>query len=153
LSTNQSQLKYLPVLLNASSFFPYLTTMSNNASGETLTLLSKNLSDVLGDKVHDVLLSLWLGNLELLQQLEESVVLNEPIPWLNCEHQELRGALICLMSICVLLSLHYIAMCCTSDGIDNVYRSTHRNIKLVLSEVAVTSDLNMSHEVFVQYSA
>ena len=85
--------------------------MSNNASGEMLALLPKKLSDVLGDKVHDVLLSFWLGNLELLQQVEESMVRNEPIPWLGHEHQELRNALIRLTSIRVLLSLHSIAVC------------------------------------------
>ena len=83
--------------------------MSNNASGEMLALLPKKLSEVLGDKVHDVLLSLWLGNLELL--LEESVMRNESIPWLDREHRELRNVLIRLTSIRVLLSLHSIAVC------------------------------------------
>ena len=127
--------------------------MSNNASGEMLALLPKKLSDVLGDKVHDVLLSFWLGNLELLQQLEESMVRNEPIPWLGHEHQELRNALIRLTSIRVLLSLHSIAVCWTSDGIGNVYRSTDKDIEQVVSEANVTSDLNMVRELFAQYSA
>ena len=121
-------------------FFPYLTAMSNNASGEILTLLPKKLSDMLGNKVHDVLLTLWLGNLELLQQLEELALQNKSVPWLNCGHWEFRNALICLMSIGVLLSLYSIATCWTSDRINNQYRSMHENTKLVLSEAAVTSD-------------
>ena len=124
--------------------------MSNNASGEMLALLPKKLSEVLGDKVHDVLLSLWLGNLELLQ--EESVMWNESIPWLDREHRELRNVLIRLTSIRVLLSLHSIAVCWTSDGIGNVYRSTDEDIEQVVSEASVTSDLNMARELFAQYS-
>ena len=124
--------------------------MSNNASGEMLALLPKKLSEVLGDKVHDVLLSLWLGNLELL--LEESVMRNESIPWLDREHRELRNVLIRLTSIRVLLSLHSIAVCWTSDGIGNVYRSTDEDIEQVVSEASVTSDLNMARELFAQYS-
>ena len=75
-----------------------MTTMSGVTSAdELLPLLAKSPVIVLGNQTHDMLVSLWQGNEELLRGLEESLSPNDPgqhVPWLNREHQELRGALI-----------------------------------------------------------